>query len=137
MSSQSDFVARRSDRSKEERVVLFKRCKGYKNEELEKFYVFLMARNCKQVLDFSICVNVPQRPVGMLTAAIDFHEGLFMKKDGISVPFKNLLHDVHSDKVLIDSLSGFTVDGAELELVVSHFIVLCLERNTDLQELLF
>ena len=51
--------------------------------------------------------------------------------------FEGFLDDFSSKDVLIDCVASFSEDAGNFELVVSDFIVSCLEWNTELKELLF
>ena len=78
-----------------------------------------------------------QRPVAVLSAAVDSVEGLFMEEHLEVVLFGHFLHDDHQQHVLIDGRRDFPEDRGAFELVGSHFVMTGLERNAEFVGLRF
>jgi hypothetical protein len=72
----------------------------------------------------------------MLSTSVESREGFLVQKHSVTVAIKDFLQDLHSNQVVEDCFSCLLINGTELKLIVSHFIVLSLERNSDFQELI-
>jgi len=69
--------------------------------------------------------------------SVEFQERLFVEESNESLLFEELFEDFHGDEIVINGLSGISVDTGVLKLVVSHLIVPGFEGNADFQELVF
>ena len=72
----------------------------------------------------------------MLSTSVESREGFLVQKHSVTVAIEDFLQNLHSNQVVEDGFSRLLVNGTELKLIVSHFIVLSLERNSDFQELI-
>ena len=72
----------------------------------------------------------------MLTGAVDSLKGLLMKQTYKSMSVRNLSHHIHGQLVVIHRYVGGIKDRRKLMLAGSHFIMLCLCRNSQLPKLL-
>ena len=76
-----------------------------------------------------------ERPVVMLTRAIDAIEGLFMQQHAETVVASHLLHQRHEQHVMVDGQVALLEDGGQLKLVGCYLVVACLDRDGQLEGL--
>lgn len=72
----------------------------------------------------------------MFSTSVESCERFLVQKHSVTVAIEDFLQDLHSNQVVKNGFSRLLVNGTELKLIVSHFIVLSLERNSDFQELI-
>mmetsp|Transcript_30855 Transcript_30855/g.37860 ORF Transcript_30855/g.37860 Transcript_30855/m.37860 type:complete len:257 (+) Transcript_30855:1143-1913(+) len=83
-------------------------------------------------IEASVCAN---RPVGMLSTAVDAGKRLLMEQD-LQAKFGCLsVHDLHETHVAVTGHVGSTEDGRHLMLARSHFVVFHSHWAIDLQHL--
>ena len=77
------------------------------------------------------CARVgAERPVVVLSGAVDPGERLLVEKDDKTVLAGDLVHQVHHQLVLVIGQIGLPEDRGKLELIGRHLVVPCLQRNT-------
>ena len=77
-----------------------------------------------------------ERPVDVLTGAVDAGKGLFMQQADETVALGDLLHRLHDELVLIVGGVGVAVDGSHLVLTGGDLVVLGLGEHAELPQLL-
>ena len=77
-----------------------------------------------------------ERPVDVLTGAVDAGKGLFMQQADEAVALGHLLHRLHDELVLIVGGVGVAVDGSHLVLTGGDLVVLGLGEHAELPQLL-
>ena len=129
--SQTVGVAGADDGGLEESVVLVDGHEGLHDEGDEAEIVERsLARSVK--LDARIG---GQRPVAMLSAAVDAGEGFLVEEASESVLACHSLHQAHEEHIVVYGQVRLLVDGCQLELVGSHLVVARLAGDAQLEGL--
>ena len=78
-----------------------------------------------------------QRPVVVLARSVDPLEGFFVQQHAELVTAGDLVHNGHQQLVVVVGQVGLLVNRSQLELTGSHLVVARLDRNSQLQALVF
>ena len=104
---------------------------SYTVSESEKQELSILVRcfaGCQQVYS---CVG-GDRPVVVLARTVDICERLFVEQTNKSVLLSDLLHDLHSQLVVVGSDICSSIDRRKLVLCRCDLIVLCLGEDSQL-----
>ena len=125
---------RRAGNRRFEQSVVFVNGHHHVDHECDELQVFPGCLTRSEQIDARIG---PQRPVVMLTAAIDSLERLLVQQHTERVTARYLTHHGHQQQVVVIGQIGFFENRGHLELVRSHFVVSRLDRNAQLVTLVF
>ena len=131
VSTQTVVVARSGNRDSQQILIIIHGLDD-RTEEKEELGILIggVARR-KQVLS----AVGGYGPVIVLAASVHPCKRLLMQETNQTVLCSNLLHDLHGQLVVVCGHIGRCIDGCQLMLGRSHFIVLCLGQNSQLPEL--
>ncbi len=126
------IVAREGDRAAQQLLILVHALDKGGEEEQEHGVLAGRFAGGEQIL---ACVG-RERPVDVLTGAVDTGKGLFMQQADHAVPLGDLLHRLHDELVLVAGGVRVAVDGGHLVLTGGDLVVLGLGEHAELPQLL-
>ena len=89
----------------------------------------------EQIFNFSVRLDVPDIPVGVLSTSVDLSERFFMKKSNQPVSLECLLDDFSCQKVLVNGVTCISENACDFELIIGDLVVPGLEGDTQLKQL--
>ena len=111
---------------------MFINCLQDTGQYQQELHIFMRCFPRIQKVNAIICGN---GPVIMFSGAVHTGKGLFMKQAMKAMLTSCLFQDLHYQLVLIHGHVCFCINGCQLMLCRSHFVMLCFCCNTKLPQL--